>query len=198
MAKSALAFQAKRRFTLNQYKTVSQPRPPARASFANTRCESQAFPRFPKLHPKTCSPQTFFLPVLCPNTAESKLAKPLSPLGVLRCLPTVHQRISVNNLCTRIRLPGERNLVGSHQFIERTETIGCRRKNDAGRFKDNPRRLGKGQVRLVGLAPRCVGPRGPQTWRQDSPVPLATVARRWKRESRNCAARDDQKPSRAG
>ena len=31
---------------------------------------------------------------------------------------------------------------------------GGRRKTVADRFKDNPRQLGKGQVRLVGLAPR--------------------------------------------
>jgi hypothetical protein len=44
------------------------------------------------------------------------------------------------------------------------------------RFKDDPRQLGKGRVRLVGLAPlksgRKIGWR-----RQDSPVPLAAFAR---------------------
>src|SRR6266487_4658137 len=39
------------------------------------------------------------------------------------------------------------------QFLERTEMVGGRRKNDAGRLKDNPRRLGKGRARLVGPAP---------------------------------------------
>jgi hypothetical protein len=33
------------------------------------------------------------------------------------------------------------------------EMGGGSREIDAGRFKDNPRRLGKGRVRLVGLAP---------------------------------------------
>jgi len=53
---------------------------------------------------------------------------------------------------------------------------------DAERLKDNPRRLGKGWVRLVGLAPlrryRKMEPR-----RQDSPVPLAAFARCQSRES---------------
>jgi len=40
-----------------------------------------------------------------------------------------------------------------NQFLEKTEMVGGKRKNDAGRLKDNPRRLGKGRARLVGTAP---------------------------------------------
>jgi hypothetical protein len=51
------------------------------------------------------------------------------------------------------RLWGGGILISWVQFIERTEIAGGSRKDDAGRFKDNPRRLGKGRVRLVGVAP---------------------------------------------
>jgi hypothetical protein len=53
---------------------------------------------------------------------------------------------------------------------------GGSREIDAGRFKDNPRRLGKGRVRLVGLAP-LKPDREVRERRQDSPVPLAAFAR---------------------
>jgi len=44
----------------------------------------------------------------------------------------------------------------SSQFIERTELLASNRK-DASTVQDNPRRLGKSQIRLVGLAPLEVG-----------------------------------------
>jgi len=50
-------------------------------------------------------------------------------------------------------LPAEGFQLGWPQFIERTEMVGCRREKAAERFKDNPRQLGKGHVRLVGLTP---------------------------------------------
>jgi len=54
-------------------------------------------------------------------------------------------------------------LLSSAQFLERTEMVGGRRKNDAEHLKDNPRRLGKGWARLVGHGPSTTGPRGSVT-----------------------------------
>jgi len=47
----------------------------------------------------------------------------------------------------------------------------------AGSLQDNPRWLGKGWVKLVGSAPHQIG-RYAGLARQDSPAPLAAVARR--------------------
>ena len=44
-------------------------------------------------------------------------------------------------------------MIGWGQFIERTELGSGGREIAAERLKDNPRRLGKGRVRLVGRAP---------------------------------------------
>jgi hypothetical protein len=76
------------------------------------------------------------------------------------------------------------------QFIERTESVGGKRKNEAGRLKDNPRRLGKGRVRLVDAAPLKAGCKSGSR-RQDSPVPLAAFARCQYTRKRNLAARSD-------
>ena len=75
--------------------------------------------------------------------------------------------------------PGSK--VRCQQFIERAGTDGHSREIEADRFEDDPRRLGKGRVRLVGLAPLKLN-RKVQQRRQDSPVPLAAFARRQQRE----------------
>ena len=80
------------------------------------------------------------------------------------------------------------------QFIERTKTGGGKVKIDAECFTDNPRRLGKGRVRLVGQAPLKPNRKGRQR-RQNSPVPLAAFAHRQMRK-RDLAARSDEKPLR--
>jgi hypothetical protein len=67
---------------------------------------------------------------------------------------------------------------------------GGRRKKVDGRFQDNPRRLGKGRVRLVDSAPLKAG-RKPGGKRQDSSVPLAAFAGRQYTRKRNLAVRDD-------
>jgi hypothetical protein len=67
--------------------------------------------------------------------------------------------------------------------------------SDVEGLKDNPRRLGKGEVRLVGQAPLKPG-REARGRRQDSPVPLAAFARCQYTRKRNLAARDDEKPFR--
>ena len=53
---------------------------------------------------------------------------------------------------------------------------GGGRKKAVGRFKDDPRQLGKGRARLVGAAPLRPD-RKVRRRRQDSPVPLVAVAR---------------------
>jgi hypothetical protein len=60
----------------------------------------------------------------------------------------------------------------------------------AERLKDNPRQLGKGRVRLVGLAPLRAD-EILRSRRQDSPVPLAVFAHRQYTRKRNCAVRSD-------
>jgi hypothetical protein len=63
-------------------------------------------------------------------------------------------------------------------------------KNEAESFQDNPRRLGKGRVRLVDAAPLKAG-RKPGGKRQNSPVPLAVFAGRQYTRKRNSAVRND-------
>jgi hypothetical protein len=69
-------------------------------------------------------------------------------------------RIPVNKQVYNISLFDEGNLIVSKQFIERTEADKNGRKNVAEGFEDNPRRLGKGWVRLVWLNPSEIGPQG--------------------------------------
>jgi hypothetical protein len=64
-----------------------------------------------------------------------------------------------------------------HQFIERAEMDGGGQQIAVNRFKDNPRRLGKGEAGLVGFAPLSAD-RKRRGKRQNSPVPLAAFARR--------------------
>ena len=79
------------------------------------------------------------------------------------------------------------------QFIERTKRAAASQ-DKAVRFQDNPRRLGKSRVRLVGQAP-LKPHRKVRQRRQNSPVPLAMFARRQMR-MRDLAARGDEKPLR--
>ena len=82
----------------------------------------------------------------------------------------------VNKPVDKNPLSESRSTIRCSQFIERTEAGGDGRKKVAERLKDNPRRLGKGRVRLVGLAP-LKPDRKVRERRQDSPVPLAAFAR---------------------
>ena len=97
------------------------------------------------------------------------------------------QAVSIKSLKER------RNLLCCFQFIERTKRA-VELKNKAVRFQDNPRRLGKSRVRLVGQAP-LKPHRKVRQRRQNSPVPLAMFAHRQMR-MRDLAARGDEKPLR--
>ena len=88
----------------------------------------------------------------------------------LRCSHVLHRRVLVNKLCISIHCR-KREIsydVGS-SLKEPGRTAAS--KIEAGNLRDNPRRLGKGRVRLVDPAP--LEPDRKIRRRQYSPVPLA-------------------------
>lgn len=81
-------------------------------------------------------------------------------------------------------------------FFERTEKVGDNQKLSWAVSRIIPGEPGKGWVKLVGPAPRMPDLKD-RLRRQDSPVPLTTVARRQLPRTRDLAVRPDEKPGRA-
>ena len=100
---------------------------------------------------------------------------------------------AVNNAVDNNPLSAGARLISSCQFLESTETGRTRNLFASGGLEDNPRQLGNGRVRLAGSTPPKLR-RKARGRRQDSPVSPAAFARCRKREMRNRAARNDEKP----
>jgi len=87
------------------------------------------------------------------NKFSRRFQKLLELLVAMSFLTEPDLALNVNKPVDKNRLLESKNLIWWSQFIERTEMGNGSQQIDVERLMDNPRWLGKGQGRLVGLAP---------------------------------------------